>query len=167
MCPSSRAGWPYRGRHDGRIAPLRDASGCPPGHRPDDTRGRVLAAPAVLPRARGYGGLTTGAIADAVGIKAPTLYWYFIEGGASLRTIAEDLQRSSMRSCRWTTTRPEGEHWLLSCGATSSSSSTGRREGNSILLDVSGGRGQARSHGPHSDTSSISSASCSTAPAQF
>lgn len=73
-------------------------SGTRPGARPttdpDDTRGRVLAAARRLFLEHGYSGTTTGAIADAVGIKAPALYWYFASKEELLyATIAEDLDR--------------------------------------------------------------------------
>lgn len=77
-------------------ASRRSGTGSPTGQaaHSDDTRGRVLAVARRLFLERGYSGTTTGAIADAVGIKAPALYWYFASKEELLyATIAEDLDR--------------------------------------------------------------------------
>ncbi len=53
------------------------SSSAPPTNGVDGTRERILDVALRLFYARGYRGTSVGAIAEAVGISAPSLYWYF------------------------------------------------------------------------------------------
>lgn len=61
--------------------------------RPEDTKQKILDKALELFSERGYGSVSVGDIADAVGIKAPSLYNHFPSKQAIFDAIVEDTAR--------------------------------------------------------------------------